>query len=135
MVKKTEQEVWIIYDGECPLCNYSAKMVKIKKAVGRVQLINARSSDPMLEQVKIAGLDLNEGFIVKFNDNFYHGPDALHFLAMIGDDDDWFNKLNIMLFRRSLLVAKILYPLLKILRNVLLYIRRVPKIPKEKESS
>ncbi|MCS5711582.1 DCC1-like thiol-disulfide oxidoreductase family protein [Candidatus Berkiella aquae] len=115
--------IWLVYDGECPICSMSARLIKIKQSVGAFHVINARTPHPILEEIKQHQLDLNEGLIVKYQGNFYHGPDALHLLAMIGSDQDWFNRLNVRLFSRSKWLAKIVYPVMKTLRNIALFLK------------
>lgn len=98
-------------------------MIKIKQSVGAFHVINARTPHPILEEIKQHKLDLNEGLIVKYQEQFYHGPDALHLLGMIGSDQDWFNRLNVRLFSHSKWLAKIVYPLMKTLRNIALFLK------------
>lgn len=129
-IHKTEDDIWLVYDGECPICSLSARMLKLKQSVGAYHVVNARESHPILQEIKDAGLDLNEGLIVKYEQQFYHGPDALHILAMLGSDQDWFNRLNVRLFSRTKWLAKIIYPMMKALRNVALYCKGVSNINK-----
>lgn len=121
-------EIWLVYDGECPICSMSARMIKIKQSVGTFHVINARNPHPILEEIKQNKLDLNEGLIVKFQNQFYHGPDALHLLAMIGSEQDWFNRLNVRLFSHSIWLAKIVYPIMKTLRNIALFCKGKPRL-------
>lgn len=102
--------------------------MQIKSSVGQLELINARTSHPLVEELKNKGYDLNEGFAVKFNNQYYHGADAVHFLALVGSSNTLFNQMNVFLFRSKLLAAAF-YPLLKVFRNLLLFIRKIPKIP------
>lgn len=119
--------LYLIYDGECILCNACAKLIKIKKSVGHLEIINARSPHPLVNEVLNAGYNLNEGIIVKFNDQFYYGTDAVNLLALIGSPADIFNKINVALFKSTIL-SKIFYPIFKLIRTLLLRWRRTPLI-------
>lgn len=119
--------LYLIYDGDCPICAYCSKVLKIRSSVGHLEIINARIPHPLVEEVMNKGYDLNEGFIVKFQDKYYHGQEAVHFLSLVGTSSDFFNKLNVFIFKSTTL-SKILYPILRTIRNLLLLILGVSKI-------
>jgi predicted DCC family thiol-disulfide oxidoreductase YuxK len=123
----TDQAIYLIYDGECPLCSTSAKALKIRKAVGTLHLINARENHPIMQEINLANLNIDKGMVVKFNDTLYHGADAQHILAMIGSNNDFFNRINVWLFR-SKTRAHLLYPIFRMLRNILLWLNKTPKV-------
>jgi len=120
--------LYLIYDGECILCKNTALAFRIREAVGRLEIINARDTHPMVDEVQQKGYDLNEGILVKFHDEYYHGSEALHFLALVGSSVNLLNKLNVLIFSSKFL-SKFCYPILKFIRNILLYIRGTPPIP------
>ncbi|ESQ74232.1 DCC1-like thiol-disulfide oxidoreductase family protein [Asticcacaulis sp. AC402] len=115
------QPIQLVYDGDCPFCTASAHMVRIKQAVGSLQILNAREigDTPLMVQIAAHGFDLNQGIVVKFENRLYHGKDALHLLAMIGSDRGWLNRLNVALFRNRTTVA-IAYPAMKAIRRLML---------------
>lgn len=80
------------------------------------------------------GYDLNEGIIVQYNEQIYHGVDAMHFLALMSSQHDFFNQLNAFIFKRKKL-AYLLYPLLKSLRQFLLWVRRIDVIERPASKS
>lgn len=123
----TNDILYLIYDGDCPICSYCSSVIKIRSSVGRLEILNARNPHPLVEEVMNKGYDLNEGFIVKFQDKYYHGQEAVHFLSLVGSSSDFFNKLNVLIFRSKTL-SKILYPILRSIRNLLLLILGVSKI-------
>jgi hypothetical protein len=65
--------------------------------------------------------------ILKLNDRFYYGAEAIHQLALISTPSTVFNRLNIWIFR-SPGRAKLLYPVLRACRNFLLKLLRRSKI-------
>lgn len=119
--------LYLIYDGDCPICAYCSKVIKIRNSVGHLEIVNARNPHPLVEEVIRKGYDLNEGFIVKFQDKYYHGQEAAHFLSLVGTSSDFFNQLNVFIFKSKIL-SKILYPILESIRNLLLLILGVSKI-------
>jgi len=84
-------------------------LYRIRELFDRVQLIDARSDDPLVRELSEAGFDLNEGMVVKWDGKIYYGSDAMHMLALLGSDLSLFNRLNRWLFSRQRL-AHMLYP-------------------------
>ncbi len=126
---KNKSDVWFVYDGHCPVCNIAANGLRIKKAVGKLNLIDARTNKnhPVLLEINQKNLDLDKGMVIKFNDILYHGPDALYIMALLGTNRGWFNRMNYLLFR-SKFFAKLCYPLMKLIRNLALKIKGFDKI-------
>jgi len=119
--------IYLIYDGECPICNKTAQILQIRKSVGKLEIINARSESAIVKDVKKLGYDLNKGILVIYEDRYYYGKDALNILAIIGSPCDFFNKINMVIFRSKIL-ASIFYPFLKFIRNCLLFLLKIEKI-------
>lgn len=112
-------EVWVVYDGQCPLCSRYVLMYRLRQNVGRVHLVDARSDHPIVGEIRALGLDLNEGMAVRWNGRLYYGADAMHLLGMLGTEGTFFNKLNRALFARQRL-AHAVYPSLVRGRKMLL---------------
>ena|SRR5205085_11186281 len=104
-------DVWVVYDGECPFCSSFVLLYRIREHAQHVHLIDARSHHPMVDEIRRQRLDLNKGMAVKFNGRLYHGSDAMNILAILGSGKTLFNRLNRALFRRPG-VARLIYPLL-----------------------
>jgi predicted DCC family thiol-disulfide oxidoreductase YuxK len=104
-------DVWVVYDGECPFCSSFVLLYRIREHAKHVHLIDARSQHPLVDEVRRQHLNLNEGMAVKFKGRFYYGSDAMNILAILGSGKSVFNRLNRVLFRRPG-VARLLYPLL-----------------------
>lgn len=127
--EKLHSDLWLIYDGECPLCNKAAHAIQIKKTVGNLHLINAREDrdHPLVKEASIRQLDLDEGMVLKYQGSFYHGQDTLHMMAFLGSEKGWFNRLNAFLIR-SKFFARLSYPAMRAMRNTLLRFKGVQKI-------
>ena len=117
----------LIYDGECPVCSAYVRFVRFRESVGGVELINARDGGNLVDKVVSEKYDLNEGMVLWYGDQFYHGADCIHMLAMLSTDSGFINKVNAAIFRRPGL-ARALYPVLRLGRNALLWILGKSKI-------
>ncbi|MBL4907156.1 MAG: DUF4166 domain-containing protein [Sneathiella sp.] len=125
-----------MYDGDCPICRMAAQALRIEKAAGSLHLIDARQQEnhPLLIEIADHGLNLDEGMVIRIGGINYHGKDALQMMALIGGNQGWFNRLNAILFK-SPKIASSLYPLMKLLRNLLLKIIGVPQLENLKPRS
>ncbi len=121
------ETVYLIYDGECPICSYAATVIRLRESVGALEIINARKNHQLVEEAKKQGYDLDEGMVVKYQGASYYGKDAMHILAMLGSPVSLFNKINAFLFKSKILAA-LFYPIFKFIRRCLLLIRGVQKI-------
>jgi len=120
-------ELTIVYDGECPFCSSYRKLVRIRELPGSVRFVDARQPDTIHKEIADLGLDLDQGMVVKFDNCFYHGSDAVNLLSRLCSRSDAFNRLNYLLFR-SKHVSSAIYPLLKGGRNLALWVKDVPSI-------
>jgi predicted DCC family thiol-disulfide oxidoreductase YuxK len=114
------RDLWVVYDGECPFCSSYVTLYRIRQQTDQVHLIDARSADPVVEEVRRAGYDLDVGMVVKFEGRLYHGAEAMNILAILGSGGTVFNRLNRALFRHPRL-SRALYPWL--VRGRLLVLR------------
>ncbi len=122
-----EDILYLIYDGKCPICSRAAQILRIRKSVGKLEIINARTRHPLVDKAKKEGYNLNEGIIVIYNDELYYGSDAMNIIAMMGSPINFINKLNVVLFR-SKRISSILYPIFKFIRRCLLVLLGVQGI-------
>jgi predicted DCC family thiol-disulfide oxidoreductase YuxK len=119
MTKRTEAEAWIVYDGQCPFCSRYVQLVRLRESLGRVQLVDARKGGPEVDEVRQAGLDLDEGMVLKLDGRLYHGADCIHMVALLSTPSSWFNRVNAAMFR-SRTASRLLYPVLRTGRNTVL---------------
>ena len=111
--------ITIVYDGECPFCSRYIGMLRLRDAVGPVQLIDARSRDPAVARLQRMGYDLNDGMVVEYAGRTHHGADGLNLLALLSTGSGTFNRINAAVFR-STTASKLLYPALRLGRNLTL---------------
>ena len=72
-----------------------------------------------MDEITAAGLDIDQGMVLKVGSQLYYGSDAIHALSLMSTQIGFFNRLTYWSFR-SKAAAGILYPLLRTLRNLLL---------------
>ena len=116
----TSREIaWLVYDDECPVCRTYCRYARIRETVGELRLVDARKPGPLMDEITAAGLDIDQGMVLKFRDVVYYGADAIHMLSLIGTRSGLFNRACFLLFG-SRFGARTLYPVGKAFRNVLL---------------
>ncbi len=120
----TKENIWFVYDGECPLCQMGATLYKVRQSVGQLHTVDARTekNHPVMQEITQAGLNLDQGMVIKYQEQLYQGEAALTIMATLGEDAGWFNKINNRLFQSKAL-AKRCYPFMRGARNVALALK------------
>ena len=121
------EDILLVYDKECPACNYYCNLARVRASVGNLVLVNARDDSPVMREITNAGLDIDQGMVLKVGDKLYYGSDAIHALSLMSTRSGVFNRLSYFFFR-SEKVSAVLYPVLRACRNLLLKILRKSKI-------
>ena len=121
------ERISVLYDRQCPVCESYCRLSERAKAPAEIRLVDARDSGELLEQVTAAGLDIDQGMVVEADGELYYGADAIHWLAVNGRRSGWFNQLAALLFGTPAR-ARLLYPLMRTSRNLLLKLLRRTKI-------
>lgn len=115
----TTREILLVYDRECPVCDAYCRAVRGSESLPGLRLVNAREDTPVMADISLQGLDIDEGMVLKLDGALYYGADAIHALAAMGSTTGAFNRINRWLFG-SRSRARMLYPLLRSGRNLLL---------------
>ncbi len=119
-------EILLVYDKECPVCDAYCRMVRIRDSVGTLRLINARDAGAVMDEITAKGLDIDQGMVLKFENNLHYGAEAIHVLSLISSRSGVFNRLTYWTFRTRRL-SVVLYPLFRFFRNLLLkFLRKSP---------
>lgn len=114
-------EIVLVYDRECPVCTAYCRALAIRRLDQNMQILNAREGHPVVHEIKRLGLDLDEGFVLRIGTEYYHGAEAIHRLALLTTPSGVFNRLNYIVFRSQTL-SRLLYPVLRSGRNLILFI-------------
>ncbi|MBT8115163.1 MAG: DUF393 domain-containing protein [Arenicella sp.] len=123
----TENDIALVYDTQCPVCSMYCRMVRLRQSVGELRLVDARHGGSLVDEITARGWDIDQGMVLKLQDELYYGADAIHALSLISSRSGVFNRLNFWIFKTPT-VAKLLYPLLRGGRNLLLKVLRRNKI-------
>ena len=123
------RSIYFIYDSECPICKYAAEALRIKQDYGELILISARNEPehPLIKQINLLNMDLDEGMVIYDEDQYYHGKDALKFMSKYADTKDIFNISN-KLFYGSTFLNKLIYPNMRAIRNLLIRRKNITPI-------
>ncbi|NNF68028.1 MAG: DUF393 domain-containing protein [Gammaproteobacteria bacterium] len=114
-----QEKIFLIYDKECPACDFYCNLVRIRESVGELVLVDAREGGEIMTEITAAGLDIDQGMVLKTGDRLYYGSDAIHALSMLGTRSGLFNRISYWMFRSDR-VSRIMYPILRSGRNILL---------------
>ena len=120
-MNNTDEQLWLVYDEECPFCSSYVKYVRLQENFGELNLVDARKGGELVESIKKQGYDLNEGMVLKFQDRYYHGADCINVLALMSTRVGFFNRVNAVIFKNAT-VSNMLYPVLRAGRNLTLKI-------------
>jgi predicted DCC family thiol-disulfide oxidoreductase YuxK len=129
-------EVWLVYDGECPVCRTYCSYARVRDAVGRLHLVDARQPGALMDEITAAGLDIDQGMVVKFEGVMYYGPEAMRMLTLLSTSSGLFNRVSYWFFGTTGR-ARIFYPVGKAVRNLvlkLLGIRYIDNLSKERHA-
>ena len=121
------EDILLVYDKQCPACDNYCRIIRIREDIGNLKIINARDDSQVMQEITTQGLDIDQGMVLKLGDQIYYGADAIHALALISSRSGIFNRINYWVFKsRSL--SRVLYPILRFFRNLLLKILGRTKI-------
>lgn len=120
----------VIYDGECPFCAAFVKLYALRKNIGEIEFIDARTRPDLVRELQAQGMEINEGMVVIWQRHYYHGANAMHLLSILSADRRPFERLNRFLFRNRN-AAEVIYPMLATGRRVVLSLLGRKMIPSQ----
>lgn len=123
----SDKTIYLIYDKECPMCNFYCNLVRIKKFFGNLVLLNAREDCDQVQKITQEGLDIDQGMVLIVNGVIYYADEAINILSLLSSRSNLFNRLNYHLFK-SRKFSKWLYPVLRTGRNLILKLLSKTKI-------
>ncbi|MDT8878119.1 DCC1-like thiol-disulfide oxidoreductase family protein [Halomonas saccharevitans] len=116
-------DMTLVYDGECPMCRRFVRLQRLRRDVGELELVDAREQSAARRELSALGIDLDEGFALRIGEQWIHGSEALHRLALMSTRSGLFNRLMARLFASPSRTAR-LYPWLRACRAALLRLLR-----------
>ncbi len=114
-------DIEVVYDKECPVCDYYCKRIDVRQSAGQLLHINARDDSEIMDEITALGLDIDEGMVVRVGDELHYGADAIHELALLSSGTGFVNAMSRLMFS-SRRMSRALYPLFRFMRNMLLKI-------------
>lgn len=120
-------DIFLVYDKQCPACDFYCNLVRIRESVGRLVLIDAREPSKLMDKITAAGLDIDQGMVLAVGSTLHYGSDAIHVLSLMSTRSGVFNRLSYWCFH-SERASAYLYPIFRALRNLLLKALRKNKI-------
>ena len=122
----------IYYDGDCYFCDNFVKKLQLEKVYGRVNLYSLRENINVKNKIRGLGFNVNNGFLVQFNDKWYWGDEAYKLVNIDAD------KNNNKKFNINKILTKLPYKFLVFGRYVTLIVQGIGLIDltqKENENS
>ena len=112
-------DIQLVYDKQCPLCDYYCRKIDVSDMHGRLVRIDAREESEIMAEITARVLDIDEGMVLKIGDDLYYGADAINKLALLSSKSGLFNRIASATFSWRPM-ARLLYPMMKFCRNLLL---------------
>ncbi len=122
-----QADVLLVYDRQCPLCDHYCQLVRIRESTGKLVLVDAREDSAIMQEITAAGLDIDQGMVLKLQGRVYYGSEAMHVLSLLSTRSGIFNRINFWVFR-SPRMSGILYPVFRFFRNLFLKVMGTTKI-------
>ena len=110
---------FVLYDGDCPFCTNYVKLLRLRQAVGQVDLLNVREQPELARTYAEQGYDLDKGMLLHLDGQDYFGADCINRLALLSTGNDLFNQFNAMVFSNACL-SRALYPFMSAGRHLAL---------------
>jgi predicted DCC family thiol-disulfide oxidoreductase YuxK len=126
-VPEANDKMVIVYDGLCPFCTSYVRLMSLRRSVGAVELVDARSAHPEVQRLVNLGYDLNEGMAAIYGGKIYFGSDATVVISAMTQARGPFGRLLAIMLSNPAR-ARFLYPFLKAGRRLALIILRRPAL-------
>ncbi len=110
----------IYYDGECPVCARYVTMLRLSREQS-VTMVDLRSDPVARERLEGEGFKVDNGMVVDQSGRRYAGADAVNVLALLSTPSGFVNRINRAVMSSSI-AARVLYPLLRMGRWLLLFV-------------
>jgi len=113
------KDIEVIYDKQCPICDFYCQHIEVRESAGQLVRIDARDDSDIMREVTALGLDIDEGMVVRIGNEMHYGADAIHELARLSSGGGFVNAMAKLAFG-SRAMARVIYPFCRFFRNTLL---------------
>lgn len=97
--------------------------LRLVESIGPVTNVNLREHADTVTLLREHGFEPNQGMVFVHEDQFYFGSDATQAIALLSTKSSLLNRLNSLVLKYRW-TNKLLYPVMKSLRRVSLWVRR-----------
>ena len=112
-------DIELVYDKQCPICEFYCQRIDVKESAGQLVRIDARDDSDIMQDITALGLDIDEGMVVRVGDELHYGANAIHELALLSSGKGFVNAMAKLTFG-SRAIARVMYPFFRFVRNMFL---------------
>lgn len=123
-----EPAAYLLYDGECPVCQNFIAITRLRAARPDIQIRDARNEPELVALVRSRGVEINNAMYLKLGDTAVHGAAAMALISRLAAPSNWLTGRLLAIFARDQITTP-LYPLLVVGRKALLFLLRRQRIP------
>ena len=109
----------IYFDGDCYFCDNFVKKLELEKVYGKVNLYSLRDDISVKNKIQRLGFNVNNGFLVHYNKNWYWGDEAYK-IVNLNTHKKGFKNFNI-----NKIISKIPYKFLVLGRYITLVVQGI----------
>lgn len=127
MIEEYKGRNFLLYDGGCPFCKNYVKYQHLKNNFD-IELLNARDHIDLVNFFYEKKFNIDDGMLLYIDNQIYYGEECLNFISKNAHvRNNIFQKINHLIFKHRIL-SQLIYPFLKIGRDIALFILRRKKI-------
>jgi predicted DCC family thiol-disulfide oxidoreductase YuxK len=110
---------YLLYDGECPACSSVVAFSRLRQSHPSLQLLDARHQPELVEELRRAGYEINEGMVMRLGSRILFGGEVTAMMARLSTEPGRLRR-AVMWTIGEAPWANALYPVLRGCRNLLL---------------
>ncbi|MBT5435710.1 MAG: DUF393 domain-containing protein [Rhodospirillaceae bacterium] len=120
------EPIYLVYDDQCPVCRTWCRDAFSDSSTG-ITLVDARRPGDLMDEITAAGLDVDQGMVLKVNGKLFYDAEAIREATALSPRRGIAGSMNHVLFSRNG-AAALAYPLGKAFRSLLLRLLGIPLI-------
>ncbi len=110
---------FLLYDGDCPVCQRLVAWSRLKASRPDIALLDARHEPALVARARAQGMEINDGIVLSLDGVVLYGADAMALVARLAEPDRLLVRWVLRPLRHDG-IARPIYPLLVWLRKLLL---------------
>ena len=118
---------YLLYDGECPVCEHYVLWTNLKATYPEIDLLNARNHQKLVNQLRLEGIEINDTMVLSVAGEKFIGSRAMAKLSEYVQPIRFHQKI-LKITTQEEKFLRILYPVLVKGRKLLLFLIRKTKI-------